>query len=163
MPSTKTDGKKHKQNRKKTVPCAWKQDKHSHCMWLINPPMTARVKISQNFDFLAKVYLVHLKVEHCQTLCSKYTGQNYLIVFDSCIVEAGQNGSKNQSKMTLCAHLGQKSTKRVNSFIVCRGHQTVTPWTPRYNYASGRTTARRATCGVFIRLPVTYAEIRMLV
>ena len=30
--------------------------------------MTARVKISQNVDTLAKVYLVHLKVEHCQTL-----------------------------------------------------------------------------------------------
>ena len=33
-----------------------------------NPPVTARVKISQNVDILAKVYLVHLKVEHCQTL-----------------------------------------------------------------------------------------------
>ena len=30
--------------------------------------MTARVKISQNVDIHAKIYLVHLKVEHCQTL-----------------------------------------------------------------------------------------------
>ena len=26
----------------------------------LNPPVTARVKISQNVDILAKVYLVHL-------------------------------------------------------------------------------------------------------
>ena len=35
------------------------------------------VKISQNVDIIAKVYLVHLKVEHCQTLrvVSTFTGQ----------------------------------------------------------------------------------------
>ena len=46
--------------------------------------MTARVKISQNVDILPKVYLVHLKVEHCQTLCvvSTFAGQNELTVFD---------------------------------------------------------------------------------
>ena len=40
--------------------------------------LTARVKISQNFDILPKVYLVHLKVEHCQTLrvVRTFTGQN---------------------------------------------------------------------------------------
>ena len=49
-----------------------------------NPPVTARVKISQNVDYiLAKVYLVHLKVKHCQTLrvVSTFTGQNELTVF----------------------------------------------------------------------------------
>ena len=34
----------------------------------MNPPTTTRVKISQNFDILPKVYLLHLKVKHCQTL-----------------------------------------------------------------------------------------------
>ena len=44
--------------------------------------MTARVKISQNADILAKVYLVHLKVRHFQTLpvVSTFTGQNELTV-----------------------------------------------------------------------------------
>ena len=31
-----------------------------HISSALNPPMTARVKISQNVDILAKVYLVHL-------------------------------------------------------------------------------------------------------
>ena len=46
--------------------------------------MTARFKISQNVDILAKVYLVHLKVKHCQTLrvASTFTGQNESTVFD---------------------------------------------------------------------------------
>ena len=46
--------------------------------------MTARVKISQNVDILAKVYLMHLKVEHYQTLrvISTFTGQNKSTVFD---------------------------------------------------------------------------------
>ena len=46
--------------------------------------MTARVEISQNVDILAKVYLVHLKVKHCQTLrvVSTFTGQNESTVFD---------------------------------------------------------------------------------
>ena len=49
-----------------------------------NPPMTARVKISENVDILAKVYLVPLKVQHCQTLrvVGTFTGQNELTVFD---------------------------------------------------------------------------------
>ena len=34
---------------------------------LLVPPTTTSVKISQNGDILAKVYLVHLKVKHCQT------------------------------------------------------------------------------------------------
>ena len=42
--------------------------------------VTARVKIIQNVDILAKVhvYLVHWKVEHCQPLraVSTFTGQN---------------------------------------------------------------------------------------
>ena len=33
--------------------------------YIINSPMTARVKISKNVDILAKVYVVHLKVKHC--------------------------------------------------------------------------------------------------
>ena len=42
----------------------------------IYPSVTAWVKISQNVDILAKVYLVHLKVEHRQTLrvLSTFTG-----------------------------------------------------------------------------------------
>ena len=51
---------------------------------LINLPMTARVKISQNIDILAKVHLMHFTVEHCQTLrvVSTFTGQNELTAFD---------------------------------------------------------------------------------
>ena len=43
---------------------------------VINPPTTTRVKISQNIDILPKVYLVHLKVNHCQALhvVSTFTG-----------------------------------------------------------------------------------------
>ena len=32
-----------------------------------NPPTTTSVKISQNVDILAKVYLVHLKIKYSQT------------------------------------------------------------------------------------------------
>ena len=32
----------------------------------------------------------------------------------SCIVEGGQNDSKNQSEMPLCAHLGQQSKQSVH-------------------------------------------------
>ena len=47
---------------------------------ILNPSVTARVKISQNFD----VYLMHLKVKHCQTLrvVSTFKGQNESIFFD---------------------------------------------------------------------------------
>ena len=47
------------------------------------PSVTARVKISQNFDILANVYLVYLKDKHCQTLhvVSTFTGQNESTVF----------------------------------------------------------------------------------
>ena len=46
--------------------------------------LTARVKISKNVDILAKVYLVHLKVKHCQTLrvVSIFTGENESTVFN---------------------------------------------------------------------------------
>ena len=40
------------------------------CMWYyltINPPTATSVRISQNDDILAKIYLLHLKVKHCQT------------------------------------------------------------------------------------------------
>ena len=49
-----------------------------------NPSVIARVKINQNVDILAKVYLVHLKVKRCQTLrvVSTFTGQNESTVFD---------------------------------------------------------------------------------
>ena len=46
----------------------------------INPPTNTRVKISQNVDILPKVYLVHLKVKHCQK--STFTGKNESTVFD---------------------------------------------------------------------------------
>ena len=55
-------------------------------MFSLKPPI--RVKVSQNVDILAKVYMymygVHLKVEHCQTLrvVSTFTGQNGSTVFD---------------------------------------------------------------------------------
>ena len=55
---------------------------------LLDPSVTARVKISQNVDILAKAV--------------------------SCIVEGGQNDSENQSKMPLCAHLGQQSKQAVD-------------------------------------------------
>ena len=59
---------------------------HLICLLSCNPSVTARVKISQNVDIniLAKVYLVHLKVEHCQTSCAlnTFTGQNESTVFD---------------------------------------------------------------------------------
>ena len=46
--------------------------------------VTAGVKISQNVDILAKVYLVHSKVKHCETsrVVSAFTGQNESTVFD---------------------------------------------------------------------------------
>ena len=79
----------------------------------LNPPVTARVKISQNVDILAKVYLVHLKVEHCQTLVymhrSKWVNRFWLVKALSGIVQGGQNDSKNQSKMPPCAHLHKQS------------------------------------------------------
>ena len=48
-----------------------------------NPPTTTRVKISQNFDILPKVYRVHLKVKHCQTLrvVRTFTGKNESTIF----------------------------------------------------------------------------------
>ena len=54
------------------------------CIHFSNPPTTTRGKISQNFDILPKVYLVHLKVKHCQTLrvVHTFTGQNESTVFD---------------------------------------------------------------------------------
>ena len=50
----------------------------------VNPSVTARIKISQNVDILAKVYLMHFKVEHCQTIrvVSTFTGQNESTIFD---------------------------------------------------------------------------------
>ena len=49
-----------------------------------NPPTPAKVKVNQNVDILAAVYLVHIKVKHCQTLrvVSTFTGQNEATVFD---------------------------------------------------------------------------------
>ena len=43
--------------------------------------MTARVKISQSVDILAKVYLVHLKSPTSHVV-STFTGQNKSTVFD---------------------------------------------------------------------------------
>ena len=48
-----------------------------------NPSVTARVKISQNVDTLAKIYLVHLQVKHCQTLhVSTFTCKNESTAFE---------------------------------------------------------------------------------
>ena len=58
-------------------------NRHLAHLWIVcNPPVTARVKISQNCDIHAKVYLV--QGEHCQTLrvVSTFTGQNESTVFD---------------------------------------------------------------------------------
>ena len=46
--------------------------------YIFNPPTTTSFKISQTVDILAKVYLLHLKVKHCQTsldqaLCGVFT------------------------------------------------------------------------------------------
>ena len=50
--------------------------------------------------------------------CSTFTGQNestfWLVKVFSGIVQDGQNDSKKQSKMPLCAHLGQQSKKAVD-------------------------------------------------
>ena len=69
--------------------------------------MIARVKISQTVDILPKVYLLHLKVKHCHTLCvvSTITGQNELTVFDKalpCIVEGGQKMTVKTSQKCPC-------------------------------------------------------------
>ena len=59
--------------------------------------MAASVKISQNVDILARVYLVHLKVKHCSNLtCSKYIYRSklvnrfWLVKALSCVVDGGQ-------------------------------------------------------------------------
>ena len=66
--------------------------------------MTARVKISQNVDILAKEYLVHFTVEHCQPLLEVAKMSQPFLTGKalSCIVEGGQNDSKKQSKMPVC-------------------------------------------------------------
>ena len=75
--------------------------------------MTARVKISQHFYKFANVYLVHFKRWTQSKLKyiyrSKWVDRFWLVKALSCIVEDGQNDSKNQSKMPLCAHLVQQS------------------------------------------------------
>ena len=90
---------------------------------VFNPSVTARVKNSQNVDILPTVYLVHLKVKHCQTrTCSKYLYRSkwvdrfWLVKALSGIVEGGQNDSQNQSKNPLCAHLVQQSKQTVDWF-----------------------------------------------
>ena len=78
--------------------------------------MIARVKISQNVDILAKVYLVYLKVELCQTLhvvstftgiYSTFTGMSRLV-----IVEGGQNVTVKTSQNCPCAHIWVNSQNR---------------------------------------------------
>ena len=61
------------------------------------------VKISQNVDILAKVYLVHLKSPTLSNLTrskyiyrSKWVDHFWLVLFLSCIAECGQSDSKNQ-------------------------------------------------------------------
>ena len=46
-----------------------------------SPSMTARVKISQNFDILAMVYLVNLSRTLSNLTCT-FTGQNESTAFD---------------------------------------------------------------------------------
>ena len=87
--------------------------------------VTARVKISQNVDILAKVH-VYL-VEHCQTLCVKVHLQVkidrfWLVKALSCIVQGVQNDSQNQSKPVktsqkcLCVHIS--STVKTASWLI---------------------------------------------
>ena len=40
----------------------------------------------------------------------------WLVKALSCIVEGDQNDSKNQSKMPVCAHLGQQSNRQLTGF-----------------------------------------------
>ena len=67
------------------------------------------------------MYLVHLKVKQYQTLRvvnyiyrSKWVDCFWLVKALSGILRDGQNYSKNQSKMSLCAHLGQQSKQAVD-------------------------------------------------
>ena len=78
--------------------------------------MTARVKISQNVDILAKVYPVHIKVEHCQTLrvVSTFTVKNELTSFNwqkHCFVlfRVVKMTVKTSQKCPLCAHVGKQA------------------------------------------------------
>ena len=89
----------------------------------MNPPMTVKVKISQNVDILVKVYLVHFKSQTLSNLmCSKYIYRSkwvdhfWWVKALSCIIEGGQNDSKNQSKMPLWAHLCHQSKQAVDCF-----------------------------------------------
>ena len=85
----------------------------------LDPPMTARVKISHNVDISSTLGISStLKSRTLSNLmCSKYIYRSkwvnrfWLEKALSCRVEGGQNDSQNQSKMPLCAHLGQQSKK----------------------------------------------------
>ena len=66
------------------------------------------VKISQNFDILHVVKTCSKNIYR-----SKWVDRFWLVKALSCIVEGGQNNSKNQSKMHLGAHLGQQSKQSV--------------------------------------------------
>ena len=75
---------------------------------LFNPSVTTRVKISQNVDIVAKVYLVHWKVKHCQTFCSvsTFTGQNEPTVFywkKHCLVLLNVIKMTVKTSMHMCA------------------------------------------------------------
>ena len=84
----------------------------------IHPSMTAKVKISQNVDILAKVYLVHLSQTLSNLTCTKYiyrlkwVDNFWLVKALSNIVQNGQNDSKNQSKCP-CVHILVNSQSRL--------------------------------------------------
>ena len=66
--------------------------------------------------------IVHLSWTLSNFMCSKYLYMSkwvdrfWLVKALSCIVHGGQNNSKTQSKMSLCAHLGQHSKPAVDWF-----------------------------------------------
>ena len=89
-------------------------------MLSFNPSVTSRVNISPNVEvyLLAKVYLVHLKVKHCQTLHVVHLqvkmSQPFLTVKKHCLVLL--RVVKITVKMPLCTHLCQQSKQAVDWF-----------------------------------------------
>ena len=70
------------------------------------------VKISQNVHILARVYQMHLKVKHCQTLRVvkyiyrlKWVDRFWLVKAFSSIVQGGQKDSKKTSQKCPCVHI----------------------------------------------------------
>ena len=103
------------------VPSLYVKQLQGHYHWITYKlSVTARVQISQNFHILAKVYLVHLKVKHCQTVRvvstyrSKWVNRFWLVktFFLHVLYCWGR------SKIPPCAHLDQRS-KQLTDFVPC--------------------------------------------